>query len=130
MLLGLLILQRMRPGWPAFSLLILCATAASFSHASGLAAWISLPIAATGIAGVSPSTICDALALGDGIVLDYFMLPITPHHLGPKRTQLSLSRALHEGFISPMLYLFRFQAVRFGTVTCWRYCSHYSARWC
>ena len=48
-LLGLLVLQRMRPGWPAFAFLILCATAASFSYASGLVAWISLLIAATGM---------------------------------------------------------------------------------
>src|SRR5262249_11789614 len=32
LLLGLLVVQRMRPGWPAFLLLTLCATAASFAY--------------------------------------------------------------------------------------------------
>jgi len=49
MLLGLVVLQRVRPGWPAFMLVALCATIASLAYASGLAAWFSLPIAAATI---------------------------------------------------------------------------------
>ena len=46
MLLGVLLVLRMHPGWAAFLLAALCATAASLAYASGLVAWFTLPIAA------------------------------------------------------------------------------------
>ena len=114
MLLGLLVLQRMHPGWPAFLLLIFCATAASFAYASGLAAWISLPIAAAGIVEYRRRPYLMLWLL----VLALCLIFYASNYAAPLRSEedsISLSRVLEDGFISPLLYLFRFLAVRFNT---------------
>lgn len=45
LLAALLVIQRMRPGWSAFVLIIGCALGATFSLGIGIAAWFSLPLA-------------------------------------------------------------------------------------
>jgi len=45
LLLALLVLQRMCPGALAFSLVVLCAIAATFTVGLGIAAWFNLPVA-------------------------------------------------------------------------------------
>lgn len=112
-LLGLVALQRMRPGWPAFMLVVLCATAASFACASGLVAWISLPVAAAGMAEYRRRSYAMLWLL----VLALFLSLYTSDYAVPHRVEqdsLSLDRALDHGLVSLMLYLFRFLAVRFN----------------
>ena len=113
MLLGLLVLQRTRPGWPAFSFLMLCATAASFSQAPGLVAWISLPIAAAGMSEYRRPPYVMLWLLGMVLFLIFYTSDYAVHPFRTAGDSPSLSRALREGLISAMIYPFRFQAVRF-----------------
>jgi hypothetical protein len=114
-LLGLLILQRVRPGWPAFAFLMLCATAASFSMASGLVAWISLLIAAIGMSEYRRPPYVMLWLL---VMVLFWIFYTSDYAVHPFRTDWespSLNRAFGDGLISPMIYLFRYQAVRFDT---------------
>ena len=112
-LLGLLILQRMRPGWLVFVLLLLSATAASLSCASGLVAWISLPFAALG----SPEFRRPRyLALWILVLISFLMFYTSDYAVSPFRSEEdlpSLSYMLRSGLLSSVLYPFRFQAIRF-----------------
>jgi hypothetical protein len=113
-LTGLCILQRMHPGWPAFTLLILCAIAASLTVGSGLAAWVSLPVAALGIPEYRrPNYVIFWL-----VALTLFLVFYTSDYaVSPFKTEgdsPSLSLVFRDGVLSPVLYLFRFQSARFN----------------
>ena len=114
-LLGLVVLQRMHPGRLAISLLILCATAASFSLASGLMAWISLPIAAAGISDYRRPSYGILWLL----MMFFFLLFYTSEygvHLFKTEDDLpALSHALGHGIVSASVHPFRFQAAHFNT---------------
>jgi hypothetical protein len=115
MLVGLLILQRMRPGWPAFSLIILCAIAASFTMASGLMAWISLPTAAAGKLEYRRPHYAMLWLL---VLVLFSVFYTSDYAVYPLKTALdlpSLKYALREGTVPAIVYPFQFQAVRFKT---------------
>jgi hypothetical protein len=111
MLLGLVVLQRMRPGWPAFLLVALCATTASFAYASGLAAWFSLPIAAAEISEYRRRSYVVIWILLLALFLLFYVsdyaVPVSEKH------SLSIHISLRYGLLSPFVYLFRFLAIRF-----------------
>jgi hypothetical protein len=115
-LMGLTVLQRMRPSWLAFVLLILCATAASLSQGAGLAAWICLPAAALGISAYRRARYAVLwLAALTSLAIFYFSnYAVDPYNEGGSDAP-SLSRMLHDGYLSPVIFLIRFQAARFYT---------------
>jgi hypothetical protein len=112
-LLGLAIIQRMRPGWIPFMMAGFCATAASLSVAAGLAAWISLPIAALGIPAYRRGhyTVFWLIMLASFAIFYNSNYAVDPNN----PSGASLSRILHDGFLSPLRFIIRFQAARFYT---------------
>jgi hypothetical protein len=114
MLVGLLVLQWMRPGWLAFSLIILCAIAASFTMASGLLAWISLPIAAAGMSEYRRPHYAMLWLLVLVLFLIFYTSDYAVHPFKIERDLPSLN-ALRHNIVSAMVHPFRFQAVRFDT---------------
>ncbi len=114
-LLGLVVLQRMHPGWLAISLLILCATAASFSLASGLSAWVSLPIAAAGISDYRRPSYGILWLLMMFFFLLFYTSEYGVHQFKTEDDLPALSRALRHGIVSASVYPFRFQAAHFDT---------------
>ncbi len=113
MLLGLLVLQRIRPGWTAFLLLVLCATAASCAYASGLAAWISLPIAAAGIVEYRRRSYVMLWLLASALFIVFYASDYAVPSWSEENTP-SLSLALSRGIIWPLVFLFEFLSVRFN----------------
>jgi len=111
-LLGLLILQRMQPGWLAFTLLVTCAILASLSTGAGLPSWICFPIAALGISAYRrPKYVIVWMV---ALVL-FMVLYGSNYALNPNGSEkyVSLSRAWKDGILRPILYLLQFQSARF-----------------
>ena len=113
LLLGLLILQRMQPGWLAFTLLVICAIAASLEFGGGLPAWICLPIAALGIPAYrQPRYAILWFAAGALFLGSYF----SEYARTPYQDKYNLPSLLPLYDIQGVtLYLFRFQSARFNT---------------
>lgn len=113
-LLGLTILQRVRAGWLAFVLLILCATAASLSTGAGTAAWICLPFAALGIPAYRRRHYAVVwLATLTLLVIFYYSGYAFDRYQEYNGDTPSLDRMLNDGFLAAFIFPIRFQAVRF-----------------
>lgn len=110
-LLGLIILQQMRPGWLAFVLVVLCAMAASLSMGAGIAAWISLPVAALGIPAYRRGhyAVLWLAALTSFAIFYYSDYAVHRY----KNDTPSLSWMLNDGFLAASIFPIRFQAIRF-----------------
>lgn|GEM_PF-1770616 len=116
LLLGLLVLQRMKPGWLAFVLMLGCAIGATFSLGLGIAAWVSLPIAFLAKRTYRRWT----YILVWGVALASCMLFYTSDYaVSPYETEggaFSSQGLLHDGLPLTGLYLVQFQSTRFDTV--------------
>ena len=112
-LIGLLVVQRMRVGWISVLLLMVCATAATFSHAAGLAAWISLPVAAAGVTAyrrwLYAGLWIALFALILGFYASGYAVPAADAQNG-----FSISNSLGDGIVRFALYPIRFQGLRFN----------------
>jgi hypothetical protein len=91
--------------------------AASLSNASGLLAWMSLAVAAIGIPGYRRSHYALLwLAAMTSFGLFYYSDYLNPlEHEYSQCCSPSLTRALHDGFIWPVVFLFPFLGARFYT---------------
>src|SRR5262249_4770707 len=117
MLLGLLILQRIQPSWLGFALLLCCASAASLSRGRGLAAWICLPIAALGISGYRRPRYLVLWLAAMALFAVFYFSDYAKTPWSPELGVPSLTRAMQNGLLPPIRFLFQFQAERFDTDT-------------
>src|SRR5262249_2640343 len=116
-LLGLLILQRIQPSWLGFALLLCCASAASLSTGRGLAAWICLPIAALGISGYRRPRYLVLWLAAMALFAVFYFSDYAKTPWSPELGVPSLTRAMQNGLLPPIRFLFQFQAARFDTDT-------------
>ena len=110
-LLGLTVLQRVPPGWLALALLILCAILASLSQGAGTVAWICLPVAALGIPAYRRAHFAVLwLATLTSFATFYYGDYAVDWH---NNDVPSLGRILHDGYLRPIIFPIRFQALRY-----------------
>lgn len=116
-LLGLLVLQRMKPGWRGFLLIIVCALGASFSMGLGIAAWFSLPVA--WLAQRPYRRWQYLLAWGIAFAL-FFAFYRSGYAVSPYETDggsFSPQALLRDGVGLTAVYLLQFQSTRFDGET-------------
>jgi hypothetical protein len=115
LLIALLVIQRMRPGWLALILVILCAVATTFTLGLGIAAWFSLPIALLG----KPAyrrwyyLVVWGVAFAAGMAFYMSDYAVSPYET--EEASVSLQALLRDGLPLSLVYLIQFQSTRFDT---------------
>lgn len=116
-LLGLLVVQRLPPGWRTFALIIGCALGATFSLGLGIAAWFSLPVAWLARRSYRHWKYIAVWGIVFAACMAFYRsdYSVSPHETESR--SFSPQALLQDGVVLTSVYLLQFQSTRFDTDT-------------